>query len=108
MSDPTGMANDVRCGDASEGAALGLLGLMTGLSEEFWCAGWMSGMEYSLWRAGAGMRWGQGIISERQATLLRLLQEECDGWWAWVGEGADSGPQFFRTAAWLEHLRKPT
>ena len=33
-------ADDVREGDATGGAALGLLGLMTGLSEEHWCAGW--------------------------------------------------------------------
>ncbi len=104
MSDPTGMADEVRCGDASEGAALGLLGLMTGMSEEFWCAGWMSGMEYSLWRVEPDMQWGQGTVSGRQADLLRLLHEECDGWWAWTGDGPDAGPRFFRTAEWLERL----
>lgn len=30
--------NQVRCDQADEGAALGLLGMMMGISEEFWCA----------------------------------------------------------------------
>lgn len=102
MSDPTGMANDVRCSDAAEGAALGLLGLMTGISEEYWCAGLMSGMQYDLWHVEAGWRYGRGVISERQASLLRLLHEECDGWWVWSGS---YGPKFLRTTAWLDHLR---
>lgn len=104
MSDPTGMADDVRCGDAFEGAALGLLGLMTGISEEFWCVGWMSGLEYTLWYVEAGQEYGQGMISERQSTLLRLLHEECDGWWAWIGEGMAAGPKFLTTAEWLQHV----
>lgn len=99
--DPTGMCDEIRCGDATEGAALGLLALMTGISEEFWCAGWMMGLEYSLWRVEAGTRYGQGGISERQATLLRLLSEECDGWWMWVEH---DGPCFIRTEQWLKML----
>src|SRR5688500_8967224 len=39
------------CDLASEGAATGLLALMTGISEECWCASWMSGIEYELWQA---------------------------------------------------------
>lgn len=93
----------VFCDQSDEGAALGLLGLMTGLSEEHWCSGWMSGLEFSLWEAKAGDRFGQGVITERQATLLRLLSEECDGWWYWV---RDSGPRFARLSEWREMVAK--
>lgn len=57
------------CDTAEEGAALGLLGLMTG-------------------------------ISERQSRLLKLLSQECDGWWHWT-EGID-GVKFIRTEDWLK------
>lgn len=84
---------------ASEGAALGLLALITGISEEFWCAGWMDGIEYRLWQVKPGTGYGQGVISERQSELLRLLSEECDGWWRW-----DGGPRFVRSAEWLKAM----
>lgn len=91
--------NDVFCDLAEEGAALGLLGLMTGLSEEHWCASWMLGMEYSLWPPAAGTRFGMGAITERQATLLQLLAEEAGGWWTYDNE---KGPTFVRLDAWKE------
>lgn len=91
--------DSINCGLAEEGAALGLLGMMLGLSEEFWCAGWETGTEHALWRVEAGTHWGQGEITERQATLLRLLSEECDGWWEW-----SDGPKFIRREAWTQKL----
>lgn len=91
---------DAFCGDASEGAALGLLGLMTGISEEFWCAGWLTGLEFSLWKAPTGMRFGQGSITERQSQLLKLLSEESDGWWCWQNGEAT----FVCMADWLKLL----
>jgi len=94
--------NDVFCDTAEEGAALGLLGLMTGISEENWCAGWMTGLEFSLWEARAGERcYGMGVISERQSQLLKLLSEECGGWWRWDDE---RGVTFVRTADWIKML----
>jgi hypothetical protein len=95
--------NEVSCGDTAEGAALGLLGIMTGISEEFWCAGWMSGLEYDLWLAEAGKHYGQGQLTERQATLLKLLSEESGGWWRW---DKDKGPKFIRLDAWRKSLLK--
>jgi hypothetical protein len=85
------------CDDAQEAAALGLFALMTGISEEFWCAGWMHGTEDALWRVQPGTGWGRGIITERQAQLLRLLSEECDGWWRWDDK---NGAVFVRLAEW--------
>jgi len=97
--------NDVMCDQADEGAALGLLGLMTGISEEFWCAGWMSGMEYDLWLAEPGKHYGQGTLSARQATLLRLLSEECGGWWYWHG---NQGPKFITLDKWRDKIASRT
>lgn len=93
--------NSIRCGDTEEGAALGLLGLMTGISEEFWCAGWMSGLEFDLWQAPTGKSYGQGQLTERQATLLKLLSDECDGWWYWRNH---DGPKFIRLDEWRAKL----
>lgn len=94
-------AHDAFCDAADEGAALGLLGLMTGISEEFWCAGWMDGLEFSLWNAPPGMSYGTGTITERQSQLLKLLSEECDGWWHW-----NDGAKFIRMADWLVRTKQ--
>jgi hypothetical protein len=90
--------SSISCDDRQEAAALGPLALMTGISEEFWCAGWMAGLEDALWRVQPGTKWGQGTISERQALLLRLLSEECDGWWRWED---NAGPVFVKLADWV-------
>jgi hypothetical protein len=95
-----------RSDTAAEGAALGLLGLMTGISEEYWCAGWLKGLEFDLWDAQPNSTHGHGVITERQAVLLRLLSEECEGWWH-LEDGADN-PQFISIAEWLKILAKRT
>lgn len=94
------LIDNLFCEDTQDGAYYGLLALMTGISEEFWAAGWMSGLEYALWQVEAGREYGMGVISERQATLLRLLSEEAGGWWGW-----QDGPKFFSKDSWLEHLK---
>lgn len=89
---------------AKEGAQFGLLCLMTGISEECWAVGWMNGsgwmnnLEHYLWRVAQGGERGYGMqtITERQATLLKLLSEEADGWWVWD----DDGPRFISLTAW--------
>ena len=89
---------DFFCDTSNEGAKFGLLALMTGISEEHWCAGWMSGLEFALWQAQPDMLYGQERISKRQARLLRLLSDECGGWWRWI----DNGPQFITKSEWLK------
>ena len=92
------------CDQADEGARYGLLALMTGISEEFWCASWMSGLEFDCWRAveDNGRDYGMGRITERQATLMRLLSEEADGWWHYPKEARD--PKFIRLAEWKQKI----
>ncbi len=93
--------NEVRCEDPAEGAALGLLGLMTGISEACWCASWLNRLEFVLWGAAPG-RYGFGDISARQAALLLLLSEECDGWWFW--DDKLKRPNFVRRAEWIARV----
>lgn len=95
--------NYVMCDATEEGAAMGLLGVMSGLSEEMWCAGWLSGLEHSMWaiRQGGSRKFGMGEVSQRQADLLRLLSEECSGWWVWDDA---KGPVFVRMSEWEKRL----
>lgn len=79
-----------------EAAMMGLYAIMSGISEECWCAGWLNGNEAALWPPRA-MRYGQGEVTERQAMLLRLLSEEAGGWWGWN----DDGPVFMSMPEWL-------
>ena len=92
---------NTRCDTTAEGAALGLLGLMTGISEEFWCAGWLIGLEFDLWNAAMKTGKDHTKIGKRLEILLRLLSEECDGWWYWKND-ADNNPRFIRLTEWRE------
>jgi hypothetical protein len=94
-----------RCDTAAEGAALGLLGLMSGISEEYWYASWLRGLEFDLWNVAANTKYGHGTITERQAALLRLLSDECDGWWHWTNSEADS-PEFVSLDEWRAILKQ--
>lgn len=93
---------EVFCEDTEEAAAIGLLALMTGISEEFWCASWLIDLEYSLWDATTDTKFGRRTITKRQATLLRLLSEECDGWWRYDRDHGE--PVFISRSDWQEHV----
>lgn len=93
--------NELMADDPEEGAATGLLALMAGLSEELWAAGWITGNEHSLWRmvqGGENRRMGMGEVTERQVQLLKLLSDECNGWWAW---DEAKGPVFVNITEWF-------
>jgi hypothetical protein len=81
--------------------------MMSYLSEEMWCAGWMTGCEYALWadltgQEVAGKRaWG---IAEEDKEDLRFLHEAAGGWVMW---SEDAGEKvFLSTEAWLAHLAR--
>jgi hypothetical protein len=92
------------CEDAEEGARFGLLCLMTGISEEAWCASWLVDLEFILWRAATGdpVEGQMNVVSRRQAELLRLLSEEAGGWWAYEDS---RGPTFLSTEDWLSRFQ---
>ena len=69
--------------------AKSLRDLMSELSEKYWCAGWLIGLEYSLWRAieidhQDHREFGLGrIILEHEIEALKLLREMSGGWWVY-------------------------
>jgi hypothetical protein len=92
--------------DAEEGARYGLLALMTGISEESWCAGWLSDLEYICWtaREGGSPEKGMRGITARQSELIRLLSEEANGWWIYDQQG----PRFVGFPEWQAMLANRT
>jgi hypothetical protein len=80
-----------------------LLRMMSDLSEDCWCAGWMTDLEFTLWTAvetgnkdfGFGMR-------ECDLSRLKHLHEMAGGWWVWEKGEADN--RFVTTEEWLTIL----
>ena len=74
-------------------AAVLLLCLMEEISEEHWCASWMSGLEHMLWRVlkGEARLEDVGIMlraeavapSDKDVIKLGRLHEKSGGWWYW-------------------------
>ena len=94
--------------DPQEGASLGLLALMTGISEGYWCAGWMMGLERACWAAREAPErdhdYGMGSITQRQARLLRDLSDEAGGWWVYSDK---RGPLFVSLDDYRASLATP-
>ncbi|HEV2719660.1 MAG TPA: hypothetical protein VG323_06550 [Thermoanaerobaculia bacterium] len=62
--------------------------LMSEISEDAYCAGWLSGLEYELWQIvidGHG-QFGFGALSETDIQDLRELSDACGGWIIYDGE----------------------
>jgi hypothetical protein len=78
-----------------------LLRMMCDFSEECWCAGWLSGLEFTLWNGVTTGRMGSGwfAVNERELARMKYLHELAGGWWMWA-EGED-GERFVTTEEWL-------
>lgn len=68
-----------------------LLQFMQWLSEACWCAGWMDGLEFELWRAldSTGLHYGMRNVAALELAVLRRLSAQAGGWYLWsdaVGE----------------------
>src|SRR4051812_21843373 len=59
-----------------------LAAAMSDLSESGFHAGWLSGLEYDLWRLllVGGISYGQHEVSPEDIARLRALSEKCGGW----------------------------
>ena len=60
-----------------------LYDLMSYISEEHWCAGWMNGLEFDLWeriKSDDPLPYGLGQIDPELLKKLRELSEETGGW----------------------------
>ncbi len=57
--------------------------VMSEISEEHYCAGWLSGLEYSLWEVLEGNRkaFAAGKMTDEEIQELRDLRERSGGWW---------------------------
>ena len=71
--------------------------LMSGMSEECWCAGWLSGLEYILWDAVTGKR--KNICGPEEIEQLKYLSEKCGGWIVWDEQATDE--RFVPMEQWL-------
>lgn len=61
-------------------AAMGLLSLMERYSEDYWSAGWMMNLEYTLWR------YVSEDLDQSEIKAMKILAEAANGWWIWDGE----------------------
>ena len=59
-----------------------LMEYMSELSEEAYCAGWMTGLEYALWNAllNGSREYGRLEITDAHISKLRELSDRCGGW----------------------------
>ena len=60
-----------------------LLSVVHDISEDMWCAGWYTNLEFILWSAVLGdKRWRQATgFPHLAARRLAFLSSECAGWW---------------------------
>ena len=81
-----------------------LLRMMSDLSEDCWCAGWMTDLEFTLWEAlTTGAReLGWDGIEERDLSRLKHLHAMAGGWWVW--DKSDTGNRFVTSEEWLAIL----
>ncbi len=59
-----------------------LMSYMSNLSEEAYCAGWIEGLEYALWKAvlEGSYNYGRLSITDEHTVKLKELSENCGGW----------------------------
>ena len=82
--------------------AAGLLArVMSDISEDVWCAGWLTEVEYILWDAIARERPDWCVREEIEQ--LKFLSERCGGWIVWDKE---RGRRFVRMEDWLDRYAR--
>lgn len=69
-----------------------LLSIMEDISEDHWCAGWMSDNEYSLWGIvfdDRPRRYGMMEVNEAQIARMKQLAEQTDTWFYFSHDADD-------------------
>lgn len=75
---------------------------MSDISEYHYCAGWLMGLEYTLWyiMAGGSPRFGLGDVAPEKIAELKRLSIKCGGWWHWSDEA--NGEVFIKRLDWIK------
>lgn len=84
--------------------------LMAECSEDCYCAGWMSGLEFDLWGAvlrGTDFDWGQSTVKAETLAEMKRLAESCDGWPTWPDD-VRGGPVLSPMSEWIETYNRRT
>ena len=78
-----------------------LLRMMRDISEDCWCAGWLTDLEFTLWNAvtTGKMGSGWGVVEERDLLRMKYLHELTGGWWIWAS--GEQRERFVTTDEWL-------
>ncbi len=88
--------------------------LMSKISEDHFCAGWLVDLEYKLWsmvidRSAENRDFGFGEVLLEQVDVLSELNLKSGGWWYWAEsdtkQGYNGGELFVTTEEWLEMYR---
>jgi hypothetical protein len=87
--------------------------LMSEISEDCWCAGWMMGNEFSLWDAivTGDRTYGMAFMDEWLLASCKALAEQIGGWIEWRDDeqgltNAEWGPYFIAMPEWLDKFAK--
>lgn len=90
-----------------------LASFMSDISERCYCAGWMSRLEYDLWRmvanCGESREYGMGMVTDEELADMRAIADEIGGWIIYHVDrqcSAKCGKQFVPMAEWLEMVEK--
>jgi len=86
-------------------AAKDLCQRMSDISEDYYAAGWLMGLEYALFEAAfEGDTFGGEKLQHDELHALLDLSHRCDGWWRWHDSDvvAESGERFVRMSDWTE------
>ena len=78
--------------------AMALRDKMSNISESYWCAGWLTGLEYSLWYIlehaadptlsadSQYKNFGMSSLLDDEIASLNSLRQKAGGWWFWSEE----------------------
>ncbi len=79
---------------------------MTIISEDAYCASWMSGLEYALWQMvekaqGLAEFYGQTTVTSENINELRQLSEDAGGWMTFNTDTGQPDAKFVPMDEWL-------
>lgn len=91
--------------------------LMSDISEDCYCAGWMNGNEYTLWEMlttpTAPRNYGMGQVSDRDIAEMRAISNDIGGWIRWHDDADEPdlpanewGPRFEALEDWQRRYDK--